>query len=99
MSEMRKLMEAMDQVQEDTGLDRREIAEDVEDIAGRIEDLVHQAMDLVRAADPHIARRAQSYWFGHILGAVGSDEYPSGSATNMRETAQELLDDGNFPSD
>lgn len=37
-----------------------------------------------------IQDRARSYWYGHIMSAVGSESYGGGSSTSMQDTLAEL---------
>ncbi len=65
-----------------------------EEIIQEIQELTQEAYDIVRhSGNKSAAARAEAYWFGHIMSAAGSDEYQSGSATNMRETLEELQED------
>lgn len=40
-----------------------------------------------------IQDRARSYWYGHIMSAVGSESYFGGSSTTMQDTLEELQDE------
>lgn len=75
-------------IQEDNN---NEIAADLEEIAEQIMMLTKQALTLVRGTDEY--QRARSYWYGHIMSAVGSDEYSS-HGYNMVTTILALRDNG-----
>ena len=67
-----------------------------EDIMVEIEDLASEAVRIARTAPGMTGIRAERYWFGHIVSAVGANrEYAGGSATTMQNTLEELsgLDD------
>ncbi len=73
-------------------MDNQEIAADLEQIAEEIMELCRQAYDMLPPGDAK--NRARSYWYGHIMSAIGSDDYPSGSATSMMDTVRELQEGG-----
>ena len=67
-----------------------------EDIMVEMEDLALEALKIARTAPGMTGERAQRYWFGHIVSAIGSNqEYAGGSATTMQNTLEEIsgLDD------
>ena len=72
---------------EDVGLDEDEqqaIADEIEEISVVIEELVQRALDLM---PPSAAKdRARVYWYGHIMAAVGNEDYSSPYNTTMRNT-------------
>jgi hypothetical protein len=60
----------------------------LEEIRDDIAELVREAARMIRHTDEW--RSAEVYWYGHILSALGDDDYPEGSATTMKETIQAL---------
>jgi hypothetical protein len=76
------------------GSGRYEAGERILEITGEIRDLLQEAMDLVRAEGSDLDReRARSYWYGHILIALGGDHgYIGGSMCSMTDTAEDLMD-------
>ena len=75
-------------------MSKTEAAERIMEIAEQIRGLVQEAMDLVREEGSDIAReRARSYWYPHILVALGGDHgYMGGSMCSMEDTAREMED-------
>jgi hypothetical protein len=73
-------------------MSKTEAAERIMEIAEEIRELLQEAMDLVREEGSDIAReRARSYWYPHILVALGGDHgYMGGSMCSMEDTAREL---------
>lgn len=67
-----------------------EQADELEDIQGQMMDLCRYALTLVVE---HRQQAARSYWYGHIMSSLGSDEYPERSYT-MAESVQELREQG-----
>lgn len=73
-------------------MDTEEIADELMQIADEIEGLVDQALRLVRESGRMDSyHRARSYWYGHIMAAVGSSGYTS--MASIRDTAEELMED------
>ena len=82
-----------DQWEESVETDRP-LSED-QDVVMEFEETIEQIAELTQHALDMLPRgiirdRARSYWYGHIMSALGSDEYGSGSATTMRDTWEEL---------
>jgi len=63
------------------------------EITEEIRELLQEAMDLVREEGTDFDReRARSYWYGHILVALGGDHgYMGSSMCSMTDTAEELM--------
>lgn len=63
------------------------------EITEEIRELLQKAMDLVRVEGTDLDReRARSYWYGHILIALGGDHgYMGRSMCSMEDTAHELM--------
>lgn len=74
---------------------RFEAGERILEISEEIRDLLQEAMDLVRSEGTDFDReRARSYWYGHILIALGGDHgYMGRSMCSMSDTAEELMAD------
>lgn len=74
---------------------RFEAGERILEISEEIRDLLQEAMDLVRSEGTDFDReRARSYWYGHILIALGGDHgYMGRSMCSMTDTAEELMAD------
>jgi hypothetical protein len=74
------------------GMSRTEAAERIMEITEEIRGLVQEAMDLVRENGSDLTReRARSYWYPHILMALGEGHgYLGGSMCSMESTAGEL---------
>jgi len=80
---------------------------DVSDLAESLEEIQEQMLQLLHRAElvlrdpriPHLRRRAESYWVGHINTALGSKSYPTNSPT-MQSTIDELWEEsGGAPDD
>lgn len=71
------------------GMHTHEIAMRLDEIKDEIIELMHECEGMLRRTGM-TWRRAEAYWYGHILSAVGDERYPSGSATSMQETIEEL---------
>ena len=76
-------------------MSRFEAGERILEITDEIRDLLQEAMDLVRAEGTDFDReRARSYWYGHILIALGGDHgYMGRSMCSMADTAEELMEE------
>ena len=76
-------------------MSRFEAGERILEITDEIRDLLQEAMDLVRSEGTDLDReRARSYWYGHILIALGGDHgYMGRSMCSMTDTAEELMAD------
>ena len=76
-------------------MSRFEAGERILEITDEIRDLLQEAMDLVRSEGTDFDReRARSYWYGHILIALGGDHgYMGRSMCSMADTAEELMAD------
>ena len=76
-------------------MSRFEAGERILEITEEIRDLLQEAMDLVRSEGTDFDReRARSYWYGHILIALGGDHgYMGRSMCSMTDTAEELVAD------
>ena len=74
---------------------RFEAGERILEITEEIRELLQEAMDLVRSEGTDFDReRARSYWYGHILIALGGDHgYMGRSMCSMTDTAEELMAD------
>lgn len=74
---------------------RFEAGERILEISEEIRDLLQEAMDLVREEGTDFDReRARSYWYGHILIALGGDHgYLGSSMCSMEDTARELMEE------
>ena len=72
------------------------LVEELENIRSEIEGLVREAIDIVEASGNSGAiQRARSYWYPHILQALGAEsEYMGGSMHSMADTVEELENDG-----
>lgn len=62
------------------------------EIMQEMSELVNEAYEIARAGGKSIEDRAQSYWRGHIQGAIGESysEYLGGSMYSMEDTLGEL---------
>ena len=89
MSNIRKLLESLEQISEQQPLSREDAANTLEELAQEIDSMVEEAYQIVRRIDNHLASGAKSYWYGHIKSAVGSDDYPT-YATTMQTTINDL---------
>ncbi len=68
-------------------MSRFEAGERILEITEEIRELLQEAMDLDR-------ERARSYWYGHILIALGGEHgYMGRSMCSMTDTAEELMAD------
>jgi hypothetical protein len=74
-------------------MSRSEAGERILEITEEIRELLQEAMDLVRSEGTDLDReRARSYWYGHILIALGGDHgYMGRSMCSMTDTAEELM--------
>jgi len=71
-------------------MSRTEAAERIMEIAEEIRGLVGEAIELARE-DDGVYNRARSYWYPHILVALGGDHgFMGGSMCSMEDTAREL---------
>lgn len=66
-----------------------ELAEELEVAADQIATIVTGVLHQLPNTG-NIKERARSYWYGHIMAAIGSDEYASSYSTTMLTTAEEL---------
>lgn len=102
MSAMKKLMESLDRlaVEEDDVVETEiSLTEDedavveLENIAEEMMLLCEQAMRIVRGLDRGqygpIEDRARMYWYGHIMSAIGNNDFPSRSYSLM-DTVREI---------
>jgi hypothetical protein len=82
-------------------MSKTEAAERIREIIEEIRELVQEAMDLIREEGSDLTRdRARSYWYPHILIALGGDHgYLGGSMCSMEDTANELEEDEEEPED
>lgn len=67
------------------------IASELEEIAEQIEELTSQAVSILPSGSI-IKERATSYWYGHIMQALGSESYGRTFSTTIRDTIEELRD-------
>jgi hypothetical protein len=75
--------------------DAEEAANLLEQIADHISELTREALEIAKSTnDMGIYNRAKSYWYGHILTAVGDSEYDTRFDTTMLSTANELRESG-----
>lgn len=74
-------------------MSRFEAGERILEITEEIRELLQEAMDLVREEGTTLDReRARSYWYGHILIALGGEHgYMGRSMCSMTDTAEELM--------
>jgi hypothetical protein len=71
-------------------MSKTEAAERIMEIAEEIRELLQEAIDLA-GEDDMVYNRARSYWYPHILIALGGDHgYLGGSMCSMEDTAREL---------
>jgi len=71
-------------------MSRTEAADRIREIADEIRELLAEAMDIA-GGDDMVYARARSYWYPHILIALGGDHgYLGGSMCSMEDTANEL---------
>jgi hypothetical protein len=82
-------------------MSRFEAGERILEITDEIRELLQEAMDLVREEGTDIDReRARSYWYGHILIALGGDHgYMGRSMCSMTDTAEELMAEDEEPEE
>ena len=75
-------------------MSRFEAGERILEITDEIRDLLQEAMDLVRSEGTDFDReRARSYWYAHIMIALGGDHgYMARSASSMIGTANDLME-------
>lgn len=76
-------------------MSRFEAGERILEITEEIRELLQEAMDLVRENGTDLDReRARSYWYGHIVIALGGEHgYMGRSMCSMTDTAEELMAD------
>lgn len=76
-------------------MSRFEAGERILEITEEIRELLQEAMDLVREEGTTLDReRARSYWYGHILIALGGEHgYMGRSMCSMEDTARELMEE------
>ncbi len=76
-------------------MSRLEAGERILEITEEIRELLQEAMDLVRENGTDLDReRARSYWYGHIVIALGGEHgYMGRSMCSMTDTAEELMAD------
>ena len=76
-------------------MSRFEAGDRILEITEEIRELLQEAMDLVRSGGTDLDReRARSYWYGHILIALGGDHgYMGRSMCSMADTAEELMEE------
>jgi len=80
-------------------MSRTEAADRIREIADEIRELLAEAMDIA-GGDDMVYTRARSYWYPHILIALGGDHgYLGGSMCSMEDTANELEEDEEEPED
>ena len=74
-------------------MSRFEAGERILEISEEIRDLLQEAMDLVRSEGTDFDReRARSYWYAHIMIALGGDHgYMARSPGSMIGTAEDLM--------
>lgn len=85
MSDIRKIMESLDQINEDSSE-----REEFEDIITQIEELTNAALQMTPSNEQ---QRARSYWYGHIMTAIGSEMYGR-SMYSMRDTLASFENEG-----
>jgi len=79
-------------------MSKTQAAERIREIADEIRELLAEAIDLTDY-DSGAYSRARSYWYPHILIALGGDHgYLGSSMCSMEDTARELEegDDGTY---
>lgn len=79
-------------------MSKTQAAERIREIADEIRELLAEAIDLTDY-DEGAYNRARSYWYPHILIALGGDHgYLGSSMCSMEDTARELEegDDGTY---
>ena len=86
-TDIRKLMESIPTPE--PVMESSDHAEELRDIQEQMMDMCRQALQLVRQGGGHY-ERARSYWYGHIMSALGSDEYPRGGSPTMEDSIEEL---------
>jgi hypothetical protein len=80
-------------------MSKTEAAERIMEIAEEIRELLQEAMELA-GQDEWVYSRDQSYWYPHILIALGGDHgYLGGSMCSMEDTARELEESGEEDGD
>jgi len=80
-------------------MSRTEAADRIREIADEIRELLAEAMSIA-GGDDMVYTRARSYWYPHILIALGGDHgYLGGSMCSMEDTANELEEDEEEPED
>ena len=74
-------------------MNRFEAGERILEISEEIRDLLQEAMGLISDNGTDFDyHRARSYWYGHILIALGGDHgYMGRSMCSMADTAEELM--------
>tara|TARA_Y100000590_G_scaffold467450_1_gene646408 strand:- start:3100 stop:3444 length:345 start_codon:yes stop_codon:yes gene_type:complete len=72
------------------GLDENDLYR-FKDIMQEIQALTEEALEITKLVpDRSIEARAFRYWYGHIMSAAASDEYPNSFSTTMATTYEEL---------
>jgi hypothetical protein len=80
-------------------MDKIEAADRIREIADEIRELLQEAMEIA-GEDEMVYARARSYWYPHILIALGGDHgYLGGSMCSMEDTARELEEAGDEDED
>jgi len=74
-------------------MDRYEAGERILEISEEIRTLLGEAMGLISDSGSDLDyQRARSYWYGHILIALGGDHgYMGRSMCSMADTASEMM--------
>ncbi|MBC8555205.1 MAG: hypothetical protein H8D23_36795 [Candidatus Brocadiales bacterium] len=85
---MKKLLESIDSIAEEQITESEDSASELQNIQEQMMDLCRHALDLV---GPDSRDRARSYWYGHIMGMLGSEEYTERSYT-MQDSIDELME-------
>lgn len=66
----------------------------LQEISEEIQELAREALHIVQQNGGHY-ERARRYWYGHIMSAAGSDEYPGGPGdSSIIDSAKEVKQSG-----
>lgn len=83
---MKNMRDIISKLEESYG-DAEDRANELQDIKNEIGELMYTAIGLVDEDD----RGARSYWYAHILAALGSEEYSGQSMHSMQDSIDMLL--------
>jgi hypothetical protein len=77
-------------------MNRFEAGERILEISEEMQELLREAMGLLSEHGTDLDyQRARSYWYGHIMIALGGDHgYMSRSPSSMIGTAEDLMEEG-----